>query len=254
MKSKTEIANFFWHGNPLSLYEQLCISSFIKHGFEVNIWSFMELDIPKGANLKNAEDIISKDHLFKYTQAGKPGNISAFSDVFRFNLMFQKPGEWWFDTDSICLKDASEYAKLKENRRIVVGWEDLKHFSCGIGAMTMPDPNMAFALVYKQKEICELYTNIPWGEIGPRMVTNFCKEHNMLDQFLPVEVFYPIGFYEWDQIYDVKLTEDLLNKTKDAYMTHLWNEVLKDKVNKNELPPKDSFLYLLFEKYFPEVL
>jgi hypothetical protein len=86
------------------------------------------------------------------------------------------------------------------------------------------------------------------------MVTNFCKEHNMLDQFLPVEVFYPIGLYEWDQIYDVKLTEDLLNKTKDAYMTHLWNEVLKDKVNKNELPPKDSFLYLLFEKYFPEVL
>jgi hypothetical protein len=249
-----EVANFFWQGIPLSLYEQLCIKSFIKHGFEVNIWSFMDLKIPEGATLRNAREIISPEHLFKYTQAGKPGNIAAFSDVFRFTLMLKKPGEWWFDSDCICLMDASEYTKLKEDKKIVVAYENANQLSIGIGALTIPDMTIAHDLLIKQKEICDTVKDIPWGDIGPKLVTNYCRENDMEDQFLPVEVFYPISYFEWYHIYEVKLTKILLDRVKTAHMTHLWNEVLGGKVDKNEVPAKDTFMYVMFERYFPEAL
>jgi hypothetical protein len=249
-----ETANFFWHGNPLSLYEQLCISSFVKHGFEVNVWSFMDLKIPEGATLRDAKEIISQDHLYKYTQAGKPGNIAAFSDVFRFTLMFKKPGEWWFDTDSICLKDSIEYNELKLNKKIVLAYEDENKNSSGIGALTIPDQVVAQEILNEQSEICATITDIPWGIIGPRLATNYCIKNNMEDQILSVKVFYPIGYHEWDHIYDTSLTETLLNKIKDSHMTHLWNEILGSQKDKNEIPPKDSFLHIMFEKYLPEVL
>ena len=249
-----ESANFFWHGNPLSLYEKLCISSFVKHGFEVNVWSFMDLDVPEGAILKDASEILPEKWLFKYKQGGKQGCIAAFSDVFRLVLIYKKPGVWWFDTDCICLKDESEYAKLKEGKIVVAGWEDANHNSIGIGALTISDQSTAFGLVCEQKKIYDSLEDIPWAEIGPRLVTRYCQKHNMSDQFFETNVFYPIDFYKWNLIYDPNLTESLLDKCKDAYMHHLWNEVLKWNVDKNAIPPKDSFIYLMFERYFPEAL
>jgi hypothetical protein len=249
-----ETANFFWHGNPLSLYEKLCISSFVKHGFEVNVWSFMDLDVPEGAVLKDASEILPKDWLFKYKQGGKQGCIAAFSDVFRLVLIYKHPGTWWFDTDSICLKDASEYAKLKEGRVIVAGWEDKNHHSIGIGALTITDQTTAFGLVCEQKKRSDELTDIPWAELGPRLVTRYFEKHNMSDQFFETDVFYPIDFYKWNLIYDVSLTESLLDKCKDAYMHHLWNEALKHYIDKNTTPPKGSFMHLMFERYLPEAL
>jgi hypothetical protein len=250
----TESANFFWHGNPLSLYEKLCISSFVKHGFEVNVWSYMNLDIPEGANLKDASEILPEDWLFNFKQSGKQGCIAAFSDVFRLVLLYKKPGSWWFDSDCICLKDASEYAKLKDGRTIVAGWENKTHFSVAIGALTITDQPTAFGLVCEQKKTYDSIPDLPWGEIGPRLVTRYCEDHNLIHEFLETNVFYPIDFYEWHHIFDPSLTQSLLDKCKDSHMNHLWNEGLKYTTDKNILPPKDSFLYIMFERYFPEAL
>ena len=249
-----ESANFFWHGNPLSLYEKLCISSFVHHGFEVNVWSFMDLDIPKGATLKDASEILPEDWLFKYKQSGKEGCLAAFSDIFRIVLLYKQPGVWWFDTDSMCLKDESEYAKLKEGKQIVAGWEEPSHYNVGIGALTIPDQTVAFDMMCEQKKITDVTEDLHWTQIGNRVVTLYCEKHNMLDQFVDIPVFYPISFYDWKTIYDVNLTESLLDKSKDSHMTHLWNEGLKYTTDKNALPPKGSFLYTKFEKYFPEAL
>ncbi len=249
-----ESANFFWHGNPLSLYEKLCISSFVKHGFEVNVWSFMDLDIPVGANLKDASEILPEDWLFKYEYEGKKGGLAPFADLFRVALLYFKPGAWWFDTDCVCLKDQSEYAKLKEGRIIVAGWEEPSHHNVGIGALTITDIPTVLRIAGEQRKITETKSEFYWTEIGNAVITTYCKEHNLTDQFVDIPVFYPINFYEWGSIYDVNLTESLIEKCKDSHMNHLWNEGLKYTIDKNVLPPKGSFLYVLFERYFPEAL
>ena len=52
---KKEIAHLFWHGAPLSLYENACLKSFLLRGFEVNIWAFDDLVISKEIYIKAAE-------------------------------------------------------------------------------------------------------------------------------------------------------------------------------------------------------
>ena len=97
-----EYANFFWHGASLSLQEYICISSFVKNGFKVRVYSYNNLTIPEGAELSDASEILPVTDLRKYTQAGMSGNLAAFSDAFRYHLI-DKRGGWWFDTDVICL-------------------------------------------------------------------------------------------------------------------------------------------------------
>ena len=106
----------------------------------------------------------------------------------------------------------------------------------------------------EQKKRSDELTDIPWAELGPRLVTRYFEKHNMSDQFFETDVFYPIDFYKWNLIYDVSLTESLLDKCKDAYMHHLWNEALKHYIDKNTTPPKGSFMHLMFERYLPEAL
>jgi hypothetical protein len=243
-----EKANFFWYGKPISLYEKLCLQSFIKNGFEVNVWSYMHLDIPEGANLKNAEEILSEEHLFKYSQDGKQKNMAAFSDVFRFNLTSQKSGEWWFDIDCICLKPASEFSSLKDNRPLVIGWEDRMYANGAV--LNIPDKQIGLELIEEQRYICETVSNIPWGEIGPRLLTKFCHKKNISDLILSREVFYPIHYNQTELFFDTSNSEKILNYCSNSYTCHLWNEILhRRNVNKNELPRKGTFLNKMFETY-----
>lgn len=255
MINKTETANFFWHGNPLSLYEQLCINSFIKHGFEVNVWSYMHLDLPKGANLKDAKEILSEKDLFKYSYDGKSKNLSAFSDIFRVTLLLNKPNEWWFDTDCLCLKNALEFTQLRQNKNIVISWEDIHKNRVGLGVLNMSNEDLKVKLIHKQKELLNSSNDFMWGTLSVILVTSFCKEHNLENEILPINVFYPIGYWEIEKFYNIEDTETSLKRCKDSYVCHLWNEIIKkNNIDKTVLPPKDSFLYTMFKKYLPKTI
>jgi hypothetical protein len=244
-----EKANFFWCGNPLSLYEQLCLMSFVKNGFEVNVWSYMNLDLPEGVILRKAQEIISQDHLFKYTQSGNPKNLAAFSDVFRFNLTTKNPGEWWFDIDCICLKNSDDFAKLKLNKNLIIGWEDESNANGAV--LNILNQEIGKNLVAKQKYICDTVNDIPWGDIGPKLLTKFCLENNISNEIFPKEVFYPIHYNQTSLFFDPHETERVLNICKNSYTCHIWNEILsRNNINKNILPPIDSFLYIMFKTYF----
>lgn len=255
MLNKMEIANFFWYGKPLSIYEQLCITSFIHHGFEVNVWSYMHLDLPKGVNLKDAKEILPEEDLFKYSYDGRSKNLAAFSDIFRVTLLVNKPNEWWFDTDCLCLKDASEFAQLKQNKNIVIGWEDLHKDRVGAAIITISNEDLKIKLMQKQKEMLSSSNDFIWGAFSVVLATDFCKENNLENEILPINMFYPIGYWEIEKFYDVEETEASLKRCEDSYVCHLWNEIIRrNNIDKTILPPKDSFLYTMFERYLPEAM
>ena len=54
MPNDRETANFFWHGDALSVYEWACVSSFCRAGFAVNLWSYGPLKLPDGALARDA--------------------------------------------------------------------------------------------------------------------------------------------------------------------------------------------------------
>jgi hypothetical protein len=235
----SEIANFFWAGNSLSIYEQLSLKSFLLNNFIVRVWSYDKLDLPNGIELMDAEKILPKADLHKYN------HLAPFSDVFRFKLLSERNGEWWFDIDCICLKNEKKFKQLKRDKKIIVAWED-SNFLNG-ACLNFIDNKIGLDLALEQKNITNNKVNLIWGEIGPVLLTNWFTKNNLLKEVINKNAFYPIHYTQTRLMNNPRYTKSLKSLVKDSYVCHLWNEILSKEINKNIHPKKGSFLDYLFE-------
>ena len=65
------------------------------HGNEYHLYTYGNVEgIPEGTIVKNANEIIPKKNIFTY----KNGSYSAFSNLFRFTMLYKRGG-CWVDTD-----------------------------------------------------------------------------------------------------------------------------------------------------------
>ena len=79
--------------------EVCCINSFLKHGFTFHLYTYEPVKrIPKGTIIKDANEIMPKQEVFKLKETFLP-----FSDIWRYKLMYLK-GNYWVDMDMICLR------------------------------------------------------------------------------------------------------------------------------------------------------
>ncbi|HYC28936.1 MAG TPA: capsular polysaccharide synthesis protein [Chitinophagaceae bacterium] len=102
------VVHSLWIGNALSPLEQLTIASFIHHGHAFQLWTYEEVrDVPRGAVIKDASEIIPKTRVFHYSKAGQFGlgknSYAGFSDLFRYRLLHLHGG-CWVDMDITCLQ------------------------------------------------------------------------------------------------------------------------------------------------------
>jgi Glycosyltransferase sugar-binding region containing DXD motif len=116
---KNEIVHGLWIGNRLGPMQVLTIRSFLAHGLNFHLWAYDQTlsPVPEGVILKDANQIILYDEVFRYpangpidVQFGK-GSYAGFSDIFRYKLLFEHGG-WYTDMDVTCLKEpdfADEY-------------------------------------------------------------------------------------------------------------------------------------------------
>jgi len=103
------IINGLWIGNELFSLENLTIRSFINKGHQFNLWVYDKsiTSLPDGVTLKDANEIIPHDQVFKYRYKNQFGHgknsYAGFSDIFRYKLLYMLGG-WWVDMDVTCLK------------------------------------------------------------------------------------------------------------------------------------------------------
>src|SRR5262245_45546789 len=100
---KKTVFHGFWHGPPIGPILHACLTSFIGMGHSYELFTYEWVAVPDGVRLRNAGEIIPKDDLFYWENpvTGK-SDISPFSDLFRFKLLYERGG-WWSDLDAICL-------------------------------------------------------------------------------------------------------------------------------------------------------
>lgn len=108
MRTDNKNVNGLWIGRQLSDIELLTINSFLHHGHTFTIWTYEDIDnVPNQVIVKDANEIIGKDKVFKYPEDSKlkwgKGSYAGFSDIFRYKLLYEKGG-WWVDMDLTCLK------------------------------------------------------------------------------------------------------------------------------------------------------
>jgi hypothetical protein len=109
MLPENKIVHGLWIGDSLSNVELLTLRSFVFHGHDFHLWVYGQLKTaaPEGVVLKNANDIIPEERIFRYRNSNQfghgKGSLAGFSDIFRYKLLYEKGG-WWTDMDICCLK------------------------------------------------------------------------------------------------------------------------------------------------------
>ena len=104
------IVNMFWHGGALPPYAWACMQTFIERGHAIRLFSYQRIDAPHGVSNVDAGSVVGIGELERYQ------SIEAFSDVFRYELLF-KQGGWWADVDVVCLTDRLPELQSRLGRR-----------------------------------------------------------------------------------------------------------------------------------------
>jgi len=243
-------ANFFWYGSPLSLQEYVCVSSFIKNGFDVRVYSYTDLVLPEGAKLHDASEILPVSDMGKYTQDGMTANLAAFSDAFRYQVI-KKKGGWWFDTDVLCLATSEQFAQIVTNKEIKIsaGYQSPDIIACGV--LYLDDSCLINKVI---DELENAGTEFEWGEIGPTLITRVIKESNLAHLVEPEAHFYPIHYSHFRRMFDPGWTDWCSSRINGSMAVHLWNEVRRrDRIPNTVMPPEGSFLYEVFVTVCPEL-
>lgn len=246
-------ANFFWQGT-LTPYEILCIKSFVKNDFFVNLWSYEKIDSNElkdldNFSIKNANLILPKSDINKFTQNSQKNNLSSFTNLFRYKLL-HKFGGWWFDTDCICLKNVEEFSFLAKKHPFVIGETPEKLVNGSV--MFFEDKiHMKNLISLVENKLNHQSVNFEWGEIGPYLLTDYFK-NKKIDYISPKNLFYEIGPKEFNILFstNTKVVKDLEDRLGDAFVCHLWNEMYRRYlIDKYKLPPNGSKLNAWFKTH-----
>jgi hypothetical protein len=248
MKQNKITANFFWNSNKISLYEYSCLQSFIKNNFNVRVFSYKKIKLPKGAKLVDAKIILGKEEIKKFIHHGKVGCLAAFSDKFRVVLQKKKLG-WWFDIDIVCLKKSNFFLKLEKNKKFIIGLETKNKINNAV--LKINDMQLCDILL---KKISQIGYKFKWGVIGPKLIKSILVQNNLFKNVLKKYYFYPINYNNFKILLLPEYLELAKKLKKNIFLCNNYNQILyRFGIPQNILPPKKSFLYEQFIKYCPEL-
>ena len=221
-----DVIQGLWIGNELSNLERLSLSSFIANGHDYHLYVYSDVNgIPDGVTVKDGNEILPESDIFSYRVGAGKGSYSAFSNFFRYKLLYDRGG-WWCDTDMVCLKPFDFQQDYVISSELHLG---NRHITSGVikspaGSAAMKD----------NFEICtgKDKDSLPWGEVGPRLVSQCVSKFDLFEYVVDPEVFCPLGFLQWNQVLAPNLD---LQFSEETYAVHMWNEMWRrQNLNKND--------------------
>jgi Glycosyltransferase sugar-binding region containing DXD motif len=230
----------FWSGPELTPLEQLCVQSFLEHGYGFVLYAYGDVaNVPDGCSVENAEEILPEDDVFLHDEGIHAESVGAFSDVFRYHLLRARGG-WWVDTDVICLRGdvpESEYVFAEQESGLVNG-----------AILRAPAGSRLLALACERSRAAD--TGTRFGSVGPRLLTDVVGELGLASHAWPGAALYPIGWNEALDTLDPDRRTTLEERSMDSYFFHLWGEMLRvHNVLKTVRPPGGSYLAAMYERY-----
>lgn len=238
-----------WIGPELSKMEQLCLKSFVDNGHILHLYTYATVkNVPEGVIIKDGNEIIPEDEIFRY----KNGSVSAFSNLFRFTMLYKKGG-YWVDADLICTKF------FKFDQPFVFSSEPVNGKRViNAGLIKLPKGSQeALAAIELQKEHKRQILNgeMGWGG-GPKTVKHIVKEFQLYKYVLPWKGICSCDWNLFPTIIDPNIKKqnpkysyviDNINDIPDEMVgIHLWNEMWRrNNLDKNGTFHPDS----LYEQY-----
>lgn len=201
-----------WVGDNLSVMEQLCIRSFLRHGHRFRLYAYGPVqNVPRGAEICDANEIIPESGIFRYSN----GSFAGFANFFRYKLLLERGG-WWVDLDTICLKPFDFSQEF-------VFSSEMHHETPVVDSAVIKVPKGAEFCKHAW-EVCQSKNvkNLVWGETGPRLTAEAVERFDLGRYVLPPEVFCPVDPDTWEEIFDPNGRSEFGPNTRAV---HLWNEL-----------------------------
>jgi hypothetical protein len=222
--------------------QQLAVRSFLQNGHEFYLFAYDTIDdVPPGTTVCEAREIFPRERVFSYQHGFGKGSYSAFSNLFRYQLLLERGG-WWVDTDVVCLRPFDfdgEYVFASEHN---------DDFTVNAATCVVKAPARSPLLQYCV-DVCLARgkEEIKWGDLGPSLLEEAIARFALGSCLQPVSAFTPINWFE---------TADLLTpgfdigRLRDSYAIHMWNQMWKHEGHAEETAGADS-LYTYLQARFP---
>lgn len=234
----TEV-HMFWAYGDLGRLERICARSFLRLGYEINLWTYGQQEpLTNSMNVFDARDILPESAIFK----NKLGSYASFADWFRYSVL-QRHGGIYSDTDVIALADPEVFTlntlvteRLPDGKQVLNN-NLIAYFEPEDGSLI--DLCLAVAERFKKDEIT-------WGELGPQLLTscaNLLPNHGF--QVKPPNFANPIDCWLSPGAF---LTSTML--PEDTGFLHLYNERWRQSgINKEAEFPEGSLLSVIQERF-----
>ena len=248
------IVQSLWIGDSLSKLEQLCIKSFLAHNYDYHLYVYQNIEgIPEGTSIKDGNEILDKSEIYQY----KNGSYSAFSNMFRFRLLFLKGG-FWVDTDLVCLKLFPSY--FLENKYVFTSEPSVDYKSSHIcaGLIKIPKGDSVALEGYNiQRNIKQsiLLGKITWSA-GPKTVKFLVHKYKIRKYVTKWQTICSCSFKDVRTLIntDYKNNTHVINSMekipRDMYAIHLWNNMwTRNNLDKNKSYPANCMFETLKRLY-----
>jgi len=232
----TDVVQCLWIGPRLSTMERMSIASFLRHGHEVHLYTYGDVDgIPPGTVVRDGREILPAERIFTYRDYASP---AGFSNFFRYKLLLERGG-WWVDTDMVCLKPFTFEGEHVFASELSMGAPFVTN-----SAIKAPRGSEAMAWAW---EVCNARdpATLRWGETGPKLMKQLVERFGMHDAVQAPEVFCPIPFPEWRRLLD---GDDPVELPAASYAVHLWNEMWRRENRDKDAAYDPRCLYMVLQR------
>ncbi|MBV8706694.1 MAG: hypothetical protein JO028_05865 [Acidobacteriaceae bacterium] len=202
-----------WIGDRLSVMEQLCISSFLRHGHTFHLYVYQETaGIPPGTVVLDGHKILPASRIFTYTEHK---TYAGFANFFRYKLLLERGG-WFIDADTICVRPFNFFDDYVFSSEGINGRQLVN-----VGAMKVPPGSPVVEYAW---EACEKMntSELKWSQCGPTLLGKAVETFSLQQYIQTWDVFCPVHFSVWDQILDPSICWNFSDRT---HAIHLWNEL-----------------------------
>ncbi len=211
-----------WVGGRLSTLERLSIVSHLHHGHPVRLFSYETIpNLPRGVAHEDARAILPESAVFSNPSPTGYGNLSMFSNFFRYHLILQRGGIW-SDCDSVCLKPLAFAAGMEcffatERLPEAAGSPNQARVVNGVFKAPPGAPVVRRAL--EIAEATDRYT-AQHGATGPDAIQQAVQEQDLKGFLLAPEVFCPIGWWQMPALIAGPTTVAV-----NSFAVHFYNEI-----------------------------
>jgi hypothetical protein len=244
------LAQSLWVGRKLRWIERLAIKSYLDHGWRFQLYVYDDVaGVPAGCEVLSASAIIpEKDVFTEGTGSGlHAGSVGAFSDLFRYRLLYERGG-MWTDTDVV------NFRKFDPDGRKFVSTElsDAGLVSLNGAMMAAPAGDPFVGRAYERGAALLQSDKMFFTRIGPYLLAELVAEMGTDSvELMPPGFLSPISWMNTGSLlqpYDAVAAHPAM---KDAVNLHVYTEMWRLLGLGLDAPPgPETFLGRLYTRHF----